>query len=160
MCVKPRLDLISKGACMDFDGFERTIFQNWAGYYHCLPESCALPGTQWSPNDRWDGNGLVRFRTVGRRSFLQFDPQLAGYLTQALAGKPAGAVLRPADLRPLSGWKAGGQNSTLYHYLYTPDLPARKLAAPVEVRQLTTADAALWKACTVPTRPRRWRRVA
>lgn len=131
---------------MDFDAFERTIFQNWGNHYHCPTENLNQPGTEWIPIERWDGKELVRFRYVHRRTFLEFDPHLAGYLKSASAGRPAGTALRADDLAPIDGWKVIARDSTLYHYLYAADLPAIQPLAPFELRQLTAQDAGLMQA--------------
>lgn len=131
---------------MDFETFERTIYQNWTDSLGCAVESTQQPGIQLIPRDRFSGKGLLRFRTIGRHTYLEFDPQLAGIAEQASAARPAGASLRAQDLAAVLGDALAERECCLFHYLYPPDLPACPLPAPYVLRPLTEADAGLMQA--------------
>lgn len=131
---------------MDFDTFERTVFQNWADHFHFSPGNLIQPGTEWIPIERWEGKGLARFRYILRRTFLEYDPHLAGYLKSASADRSAVTALRADDLALIDGWNIIARDSTHYHYLYAVDLPAFQPLASFELRQLTARDAGLMQA--------------
>jgi RimJ/RimL family protein N-acetyltransferase len=125
------------------DEFLWEILENWANHFHCPVNTLQQPGATLLPAEKYAGDKVIALWQIAHRTFVEHDPAYSGALERVLAGRGATARLEAVDLVRSWGGKAfSGHDVNLIHYLYPPDLPAREPPAPLELRQLTLADAA------------------
>jgi GNAT superfamily N-acetyltransferase len=123
--------------------FEQAILQNWARHYHCPVETLLHAGVTQLPAERYAGDRVIVLSHIAQHTFVEFDPAYSAVLERVVAKLPPGARLSASDLLARFGASAfEGQDVSLIHYLYPPDLPDYAPPAPFELRRLTQADAA------------------
>ena len=127
---------------MDKHTFEQTIYHNWASHFGQAAEITSQPGTTLVSEEKYRGDKEIALWYIGKRTFAQYDPDLAEVVQRAVAQFPADKSLTADDLAASVGAeKIKARDRSLALYLYPDDLPAYAPPSPYIVRPLTLADA-------------------
>ncbi len=135
------------------EAFEQAVLANWAAHFRCPVETLLTAGTTRLSAQRYAGDRVAVLNHIAAHTFVEYDPEYDALFERLIARLRPGQTLSAVELvRTLGGDVFEGQDVTLMHYLYPPDLPPHEPQPPLTVRRLTIADAgamgALHAACT------------
>jgi predicted GNAT family acetyltransferase len=127
---------------MDRKTFERTIYKNWADYFHCPLETIHQPGTTLFPESKYGGKKVIVLEYIGKHTFAQIDPFYFQTLNQLVKSLPAATSLHGEHIQKAwGGHEIETQNIGLSYYLFPADLPSYLPSSEFSLRKLTDKDA-------------------